>query len=64
MKERKSLLLVIGGSIKFFLLNWCEVNEDVKLIYKNTFLNITSPCLLKMTFRKKDLVNLEQIITE
>ena len=61
MKERKSLLLVIGGSIKFFLLNWCEVNEDVKLIYKNTVLNITSPCLLKMTFRKNDLVNLEQI---
>lgn len=61
MKERKSLLLVIGGSIKFFLLNWCEVNEDVKLVYKNTVLNITSPCLLKMTFIKNDLVNLEQI---
>ena len=61
MKERKSLLLVIGGSIKFFLLNWCEVNEDVKLIYKNTVLNITSPCLLKMTFKKNELINLEQI---
>ena len=61
MKERKSLLLVIGGSIKFFLLNWCEVNEDVKLVYKNTVLNITSPCLIKMTFIKNDLVNLEQI---
>lgn len=50
-----------GGSIKFFLLNWCEVNEDVKLVYKNTVLDITSPCLLKMTFRKNELVNLEQI---
>ena len=64
MKERKSLLLVIGGSIKFFLLNWCEVNEDVKLIYKNTVLNITSPCLLKMTFRKNDLIDIEQINLE
>lgn len=50
-----------GGSIKFFLLNWCEVNEDVKLVYNNTVLDITSPCLLKMTFRKNELVNLEQI---
>ena len=41
MKERKSLLLVIGGSIKFFLLNWCEVNEDVKLVYKDKILDIT-----------------------
>ena len=51
-----------GGSIKFFLLNWCVVNENVKLVYnKNTILNIKSPCLLKLTFRKNKLINLEQI---
>ena len=51
-----------GGSIKFFLLNWCVVNENVKLVYnKNTILNIKSPCLLKLTFRKNELNNLEQI---
>ena len=50
-----------GGSIKFFLLNWCEVNKDVKLVYNNTVLDITSPCLLKMIFRNNQLINLEQI---
>lgn len=50
-----------GGSIKFFLLNWCEVNKDVKLVYKDITLDITSPCLLKMTFRKNKLMNIEQI---
>ncbi len=50
-----------GGSIKFFLLNWCEVNKDVKLVYKDIVLDITSPCLLKMTFRKNKLMNIEQI---
>ena len=51
-----------GGSIKFFLLNWCTVNENVKLVYnKNTILNIKSPCLLKLTFRKNELIDLEQI---
>ena len=51
-----------GGSIKFFLLNWCIVNENVKLVYnKNTILNIKSPCLLKLTFRKNELIDLEQI---
>ena len=51
-----------GGAIKFFLLNWCTVNENVELVYnKNTILNIKSPCLLKMTFRKNELINLEQI---
>lgn len=50
-----------GGSIKFFLLNWCTVNEDVKLVYnKKTILNIKSPCLLKLIFRKNELIDLEQ----
>ena len=61
--EGKKIAVVShGGSIKFFLLNWCEVNEDVKLVYNNTVLDITSPCLLKLTFRKNELVDLEQII--
>ena len=50
-----------GGSIKFFLLNWCEVNENVKLVYEGKELNITSPCLLKLTFNGKELVRLEQL---
>jgi len=51
-----------GGSIKFFLLNWCTVNEDVKLVYNNEkILNIKSPCLLKLTFRENELIDLEQI---
>ena len=51
-----------GGSIKFFLLNWCTVNENVKLVYNNEkILNIKSPCLLKLTFRENELIDLEQI---
>ena len=58
---KKIAVVSHGGSIKFFLLNWCKVNEDVKLVYKNTVLDITSPCLLKLTFRKNELVDIEQI---
>ena len=58
---KKVVVVSHGGSIKFFLLNWCEVNRDAKLVYNNTVLNITSPCLLKMTFKENELVKLEQI---
>ena len=58
---KKIAIVSHGGSIKFFLLNWCEVNDDAKLVYKNTVLDISSPCLLKLTFRKNELVDLEQI---
>ena len=64
LKEYEGQKIVVvshGGSIKFFLLNWCEVNEDVKLVYNDEVLDITSPCLLKMIFRENRLINLEQI---
>jgi stage V sporulation protein G len=60
---KKVAIVSHGGSIKFFLLNWCEVNNDVKLVYhNNTVLNIKSPCLLKLTFNKQELINLQQLI--
>ena len=60
--EGKKIVIVShGGAIKFFLLNWCEVNEDVKLVYKNKILDISSPCLLKMTFRDNELINIVQM---
>lgn len=65
LKEYKGKRIAVishGGSIKFFLLNWCNVNEDVKLVYnKNLILNIKSPCLLKLTFSDSKLINIEQI---
>ena len=61
-KEKRVAIISHGGSIKFLLLNWCNVNSNMKLEYKGKELNITSPCLLKLTFKEKCLVNLEQII--
>lgn len=61
--EGKRIAIVShGGSIKFYLLNYCSVNERLNLEYKGKELNITSPCLLKLTFSGKELINLEQII--
>ena len=59
-KGKKIAVVSHGGSIKFFLLNWCKVNQDVRLVYNNTVLDITSPCLLKMTFKENKLINLEK----
>lgn len=50
-----------GGAIKFYLLSYCKVNEELNLEYKGKQLFLTSPCLLKMTFRNSELVKLEQI---
>ncbi len=50
------------GAIKFFLLNYCNVNDNLNLEYDGKELEITSPCLLKLSFRENELLSLEQII--
>ena len=61
--EGKRIAIVShGGSIKFYLLNYCSVNERLNLEYKGRELNITSPCLLKLTFINNRLIELKQII--
>jgi len=50
-----------GGAIKFYLLNYCEVNEKLNLEYKGKELDIKSPCLLKLIFNGNKLVKLEQL---
>ena len=61
-KEKRVAIIGHGGSIKFLLLNWCNVNNNMKLEYKDKELNTTSPCLLKLTFKNEELINLEQVI--
>ena len=64
LKEYKGKRIAVishGGSIKFYLLSYCKVNERLNLEYKEKELSITSPCLLKMIFKNNELINLERI---
>ena len=58
---KKIVVVSHGGAIKFYLLNYCTVNQNLNLEYKGKELSIESPCLLKLTFRKNALINLEQV---
>lgn len=60
-KGKRIATISHGGAIKFYLLSYCTVNERLNLEYKGNEIAINSPCLLKMTFRKNELLNLEQI---
>lgn len=60
-KGKKIAVISHGGSIKFYLLSFCEVDKDMNLLYKGKVLNIKSPCLLKLTFRDNELIDLKQI---
>lgn len=60
-KGKKVAIVSHGGAIKFYLLSYCKVNKDLNLEYNKNELQITSPCLLKLTFNGNKLERLEQI---
>ena len=60
-RGKRVAIISHGGAIKFYLLNYCEVNESLNLSYKGEEVIVNSPCLLKLTVRNDDLVSLQQI---
>lgn len=59
--EKRIAVISHGGAIKFYLLSYCAVNGNLNLEYKGHELSIGSPCLLKLVFRRNQLVSIEQI---
>lgn len=58
---KKIVLVSHGALISFLLTNWCELNEEMKLIFNNKIIEIEEPSITKLTFDKQKLINIESI---
>lgn len=50
-----------GAAIKYYLLKYCKLNDNMELIYKNKELKVKSPSIFKLTFKDKKLKELKQL---
>ena len=60
---KKIVLVSHGALISFLLTNWCELNEEIKLVFNNKIIEIKEPSITKLTFDKQTLINIESIET-
>jgi len=60
-KEKRIALVSHGALLSFLLTNWCELNEEAKLIWNNKILEIKEPSITKLTFENINLINIESI---
>ena len=59
---KKIVIVSHGASIKFLLMNWCTLNQEHKLIYKdNIVIELKSPSVLKLEFKDENLENLTSL---
>lgn len=62
-KGKRIAIVSHGAALKFLLMNWCELNEEIKLVYKrNVILDLNSPCVIKLIFCGKELNKLSVIL--
>lgn len=55
---KKVVIVSHGAAIKFLLMNWCDLNENCKLVYNNSIIEVESPSAIKLEFRKENLENI------
>lgn len=61
--EGKNIVIVShGAAIKFLLMNWCKLNDELKLTYKNSIIDLKSPSLIKLEFNQMSLDDLRVIV--
>lgn len=61
--EGKNIVIVShAAAIKFLLMNWCKLNQDIKPTYNETIIEVNSPCLIKLEFEKLNLKDLSLIV--
>ena len=60
-KGKRIALISHGALISFLLTNWCNLNEDVKLIWNNKIIEIKEPSITKLTFDDRNLIDIESI---
>ena len=62
-KGKKIARVSHGAALIFLLMNWCKLNEEIKLVYKDEIvLDMKSPCVVKLEFKGNNLENLSVIL--
>lgn len=60
-QDKKIAVVCHGAAIRFYLMNYCSLNENIKLVYNDNILDFSSPSIIKLTFDNLNLVNIENI---
>ena len=60
-KDKRIVIVSHGASMRFYLMNYCILNKDIKLEYNGNILDFSSPCIIKLTFDNNKLRNIENI---
>ena len=60
-EDKRVAIVTHGAAMKFYLMNFCSLNNERKLVYRNQILDFSSPSIIKLVFDKEKLNSLKNI---
>ena len=61
-KDKRVIIVSHGAAIKFYLMNYCSLNDDIKLRYADKILDFSSPSVIKLVFDNNKLIDIKNIM--
>ena len=60
--ENKRIIIVShGAAMKYYLMNYCQLNDEIELTYNNNILDFSSPSIIKLTFDGDKLIDIKNV---
>ena len=60
-RDKRIIIVSHGAAIKFYLMNYCHLNEEIKIVYKDNILDFSSPSIIKLTFDGNTLIDIKNV---
>ena len=60
-EDKKIAIISHGAAMKFYLMNFCNLNDDMQILFKDKVLDFSYSSIIKLSFNKNEIINIRNI---
>lgn len=60
-EDKKIAIISHGAAMRFYLMNFCNLNDDMQILFKDKVLDFSYSSIIKLSFNKNEIINIRNI---
>ena len=60
-EDKKIAIISHGAAMRFYLMNFCNLNDNIQLLFNNKVLDFSHLSIIKLTFNKNKIIDIRNI---
>ena len=60
-ENKKVAIISHGAAMRFYLMNFCNLNDDMQILFKDKVLDFSYSSIIKLSFNKNEIINIRNI---